>query len=133
MGEKIKVEIGGLNDLLNNIKRVGGNVTDVLIKVTGIGSEIIVGQTKENIIAADLVDTGFMVNSMGYSEPIVENDKVTRNIGSSADYHIYHELGTIYLPATPTLRPALDETEDAIFDATKEILIDYLKEKTGNK
>lgn len=69
----------------------------------------------------DLIDTGNLLNSITvfFSE---ENSRTSALIVVQAEYGIYHELGTVYLPARPFLYPAVVEEQVFFNEAIRQVL-----------
>lgn len=68
---------------------------------------------QEHIQANGQIRTGYMLNS-------VTSDGETVTVG--ADYAVYQNYGTRYLPARPFFEPGLDDTEADIDSAVKDIV-----------
>lgn len=69
--------------------------------------------TQRNIVAHGLVDTGALLNSVR-AERI---GPMAWRVVVGAEYGIYHELGTRFLPARPFLFPAADLIRPAFLSA----------------
>lgn len=77
-------------------------------RATLAGAQVFEGHIKVNIQRQDLIDTGFMLNSVTAES----TSNTEAEAGSKAEYAIYHEYGTSKMPARPYMRPAFDEGKD---------------------
>lgn len=77
---------------------------------------------KANVQAHNLIDTGNLLNSIRARRTGVAQWVVA--VG--ADYGIYHEMGTRFLPARPFLSPAAERAKPT-FDASMRALLRGVK------
>lgn len=75
--------------------------------------------TKRNIQNAGLIDTGAMVNGVT-AQPT--GDPLRWLVVSQQHYHLFHEYGTRFLPAIPTMTPAAEEVAGSFASAMRGLL-----------
>ena len=90
--------------------------------IVKIGFDI-VALTQANIRAHDLIDTGNLLNSVFLDLSKLYMLSVDIIIG--APYGIYHELGTVHLPAKPFLGPAIEAHRQILPQVIKAVFRDY--------
>jgi HK97 gp10 family phage protein len=105
-------------DLLD---RMEADLEDQMSDVIDTTLALIESSTKANIVTHDLIDTGFMLNSVHPEK----TSKLEGQVIVGAEYGIYHELGTRYLPARPFLGPAVDMHTQDFYEAAADVLRSY--------
>lgn len=83
----------------------------------------IVAATQANIRAHDLIDTGNLINSVFLDRSKLYMLSVDIIVG--APYGIYHELGTVHLPAKPFLGPAIEAHRPVLAQVIKAVFRDF--------
>lgn len=114
----------------------------VMRKALYAGGLVIEGNAKRNVVQKDIVDTGFLLNSVytatqeqsgysGISEPAERAGMLLSEerpgpkeaiVSVGAEYAIYHEMGTAGMAARPFMRPAVDESPQQIAEAIAGVL-----------
>jgi HK97 gp10 family phage protein len=119
-------------DSFNNFDQLA-NVLDTAL-AQAVSKTAFDGQAnvQKHIQANDQVDTGFMLNSV-YAKtkdtstykggekalPEVEapSDDKTAYVAVAAEYAIYQDMGTRYMPGHPFFEPGMEETRQSFNDA----------------
>lgn len=66
-------------------------------------------QARQLIVEQNIIDTGHMLNTTEFKPATRRGARVEASFGNySADYAIWHEIGTTRMRARPWLRPALE-------------------------
>ena len=98
------VTIDGINEILNNMKRLGENLTEIVDESLKESAEKIAGDVKQNITSVGAVDTGLMRESVN----VKHAGDCVWIVNSPREYSIFVEFGTGTAgdPAVPhTTRP----------------------------
>lgn len=102
--------------------KIGGDA--VLGKGLDAGAFIVEGKMKQIVVEKDIVDTGALLNSIS----VTTLDGLTRSIGPSVEYAVYHEYGTSRgLAARPFAAPSIIDNKGEIVDAFKVTLLRQIK------
>jgi HK97 gp10 family phage protein len=104
-----------------NWEGVTDRVRNALLVVIDKVAFDIEAATKQRIRGHNLIDTGNLLNSVQTVFP-TEDKGFTAIILVGAEYGIYHEFGTVRLPAKPFLRPSVEENTEKLISAITEIL-----------
>lgn len=96
----IDVRITGVDELLRKVDRASKNVPEAARRGCLRGAVVIEGAAKGHAP----VKTGMLRNSIK-SEPI----PLGAQVGPHVEYAAYQEYGTMYMPAQPYMRPAVEE------------------------
>jgi hypothetical protein len=108
----------------NNWKDIGPATTRRLYDFVDTFGMQVVTDVKANIVFHGLIDTGFMLSSVGYRR--WESGKgITIIVG--AHYAIFHEYGTVYVMRRPFVGPALEMNQQYWEYGLREILRDPLR------
>ncbi len=104
-----------------SLRLVSDTVTPKLIKATALMQQGIVdgletaGQDMENTATQIVpVDTGYLQSTIYHA---VDPSILTLELGASADYAAYVELGTRRMAAQPYIRPAFAAGQEALVQA----------------
>jgi len=106
--------VRGDKTTIAKLGKVSADADDIVEAGLAVGAEIVAAKAVVNIRQHGLIDTGYMMNTTEAGEVQRVGQQVHVDIGTKAEYGIYHELGTIRLPARPFLRPALLSSEGEI-------------------
>lgn len=101
---EIQVSITGIDDALATLDAA---VRPETLR-SGLGAAAFFVEGKAKIKAP--VDTGFLSNS-------IQVDEVTEHqatVVAGAEYAIYQEMGTRFMPAHPFMRPAIEDNQTQI-------------------
>ena len=100
----------------NLLEGADDRVRQNLQKVIDRASFGVQARTQGYIREHDLIDTGFMLNSVAVRklEPLENEVRV------GAEYAIYHELGTVHIPARPFLGPAVEDERPDFEEACRQ-------------
>lgn len=72
-------------------------------------------QARQLIVEQNIIDTGFMLNTTEAKRAIRRGSRLEASFGNyTADYAIWHEIGTTRMRARPWLRPALERVAPSI-------------------
>lgn len=113
-------EVNGLKELNKALKQFSVEVErKILRSIVQAGGQVVVKAAKENVP----VDSGALRDGIirraakGAKTP----GKVVVNVGTATEvfYGVFLELGTSSIPATPWLRPALDDNVSKIITAMR--------------
>ena len=139
---KIGMDLTGDKHLIGELRRLAGAGEGKTVrKSLYAGGLVLEGGIKANIQTKNIIDTGFMLNSV-YTATQDESDYGQAGGSASghtmlpkeqpapdeaivavgADYGIYHEMGTSKMAARPFVRPAVDESGPQVVDAIKSVL-----------
>lgn len=108
----------GVRVVSNDFPRLAGEVRRRAGEYVAKAAHDIEAHTKRNIQGHGLVDTGNLMNSVR----AVKVDALRWQVVVGADYGIYHELGTRFLPARPFLLPAATLVAPSYHDAMRQLL-----------
>jgi hypothetical protein len=98
------------------IRSISKRTQERLRKVVSKTAFDVQAATQDNIRLHDLIDTGFMLNSVN----TLQVSPYSQLIIVSAFYAIYHELGTVNLPAKPFLAPAVEAMRKPFLEAVRQ-------------
>lgn len=96
-----RVRIVGLNKFIGKVSRNANEVDPAVSKEIGFSGL----RVEKNAKKIAPFDTGWMSNEI-YSEKVSE---LNVEVISPADYSIYQEEGTRYMPAQPFMKPSLQK------------------------
>ncbi len=141
------ITVAGSEELLAKLRRLAraGEGRSVR-KALYAGGLVIEGRAKVNIQARNLVDTGFLLNSVytatrdegDYGQagtaagegqemlPRAQPGPEEAIVAVGADYGIYHEMGTRKMAPRPFMRPAADEGGPEAVEAIAAVLRDEI-------
>lgn len=119
MAEKYEVE--GFKELNKALKIFPENVERrILRSMAQAGGQVVVKAARENVpVKTGKLKKGIIRRSKKGPKTA---GRVEVSVGPSQDvfYGMFLEFGTSKIPATPWLRPALDENRDAIIEAMRQ-------------
>lgn len=95
------------------VKRIRKNAAAIVAK-TALDIE---AAAKKNVAAHGLIDTGNLVNSIKAREV----GEMLWRVSVGADYGIYHEMGTRFLPPRPFLSPAAERARPVFMKAMSDL------------
>lgn len=97
------------------------DIRDSLNQVVETIAFIIQRNAQDKIREYDLIDTGDLLNSITviFYE---ENGMLVGVVFVGVDYGIYHEMGTIHLPAKPFLYPSVVNAQIDFHEAVRQVL-----------
>lgn len=115
----------GDKELLDKLKKIGDGLSDKLKDAVGDAAQVVVDSARGKAP----VETGNLKKSI---DKEVENSKDNNcffrvGIGKEAWYGRFAEYGTMYKPARPFLRPAVDENKDDVVKKIREALNDAIE------
>lgn len=148
MSKGLTVTVEGADELRRALKKLGeaaaGRTAREAMKA---GGGVLLGFMQANIVEADLVDTGNLLNNWK-----VENDgDLAAVVGTTTPYAAIHEFGgtvnaktggwlrfqtadgswhtvkSVTIPARPYIRPAIDEHSKDVSEAVGEVIRDEIK------
>lgn len=102
-----RTEVEGAAELDASLHRVAGQLDN--LETAGIKAGQLV---KQRAAAKARVDTGALVRSIR-----ADATGSTVTVGAYASYAAFQEFGTVYVPASPYLRPALEASTTQVVDA----------------
>jgi HK97 gp10 family phage protein len=108
---EVVTEVEGADALAASLSRVGAELDNLEAAGTKVG-QLVKARAQSNAP----VNTGALVRSIR-----AEATGTTVNVGAYTRYAAFQEFGTVYVPASPYLRPALES-------ATTEIVAAYTEE-----
>lgn len=79
--------------------------------------------TKGNIRKHDLIDTGNMLNSVQVLDVIADKG-FSKEVVIGAEYAVFHELGTVHLPAKHMMGESVENVRPGFDAAMKQIFKD---------
>lgn len=107
--------VSGIEKLELNLSRIDQAVSGPGLKralaAAGFTAE---GIAKSIVIDKDILDTGFLLNSIQADVPVLKVNGGEVTIGVAAEYAIHHEFGTSKMAARPFMRPTLIEGKPRI-------------------
>jgi len=106
-GEAVRAEVEGDTALAASLNRVAGELDELQAAGTAGGQAV-----KQRAQADAPVDTGTLARSIR-----ADATGETITVGAYAEYARFQEFGTVYVPASPYLRPALEAAQNQIVDA----------------
>ena len=115
-----RYEVHGLKELNQALKKFPVNVERRMLRsIAGAGGQVVVKAAKQNVpVASGDLKKGIIRRSKkGAKIP----SRVVVSVGASTEvfYGMFLEFGTVKMPATPWLRPALDDNIIEIVAAMK--------------
>lgn len=100
----------GMDRLKLNLNRIDQAVSGPGLKraldAAGFVAE---GIAKSIVVDKDIIDTGFLLNSIQADDPILSRTGGSVDVGVAAEYAKHHEYGTSKMAARPFMRPTLTE------------------------
>lgn len=90
--------------IYNHFPKISSDIAANAALIVAKAAHDIAAGTQSNIAGHGLIDTGAMFNSVK-AEPL---GKLVWRVVVGAEYGVYHEFGTRFLPARPFLGPAAD-------------------------
>lgn len=118
----IKVEVLGVQDVINNLMDIGASAKDLRHGMAKAGAIIEKAAKKECPVG----ETGRLRASIGRE---AHPDHV--DVGTNVEYGVYQEFGTCKMKAHPFLYPALVENEDKIIEAIKDGVLENIAKRFG--
>ena len=112
MTERIHLRV-----VVDNTAQVVDGLEDHAERIVAAFAARIVAGTQRNIAAHGLIDTGNMLNSVA-ARPLGDARWL---VFVGASYAIYHEYGTRYMPARPSLGPAAEAERTAFHEAMRAV------------
>lgn len=106
-GEPFRTEVEGDEALSASLRRVAGEL-DNLQAASAAGAQAIRARAQ----SAAPVDTGTLARSIR-----ADFTGETITVGAYVEYARFQEFGTVYVAASPYLRPALEAAQTQIVDA----------------
>lgn len=103
--------MSGVKIIFNDLPKIAANYRSQAGKEVAKAAIAIEAQTKANIREQDLIDTGFMFNSV-QAEPV---QPFEWRVSVGAEYAPYHEYGTRHIPARPFFTPAISAIRPQFF------------------
>jgi HK97 gp10 family phage protein len=125
-----RVDLEGMEDLEAALRRLGEDVQgEVLREAVDAGAEIVRDVASQ---LAPRSQDGSHGHAPGFLSEHIEKDRQWTRTQNTADTHVgmtkeawygrLQETGTVYQPAQPFLRPALDETKDDVVNEIRDRL-----------
>lgn len=110
--------------------RAAAKIDAAIARLPGEASRVVRGhglqmeaEAKQNIVAMDAVDTGYMLGSVG----IIEKSALSATVAVGAEeYPVYVEYGTSKMEARPFWRRARETVTPLFRDAAEKLLKDFL-------
>ena len=110
--------------------RAAAKIDAAIAQLPGEASRVVRGhglqmeaEAKQNIVAMDAVDTGYMLGSVG----IIEQSALSVTVAVGAEeYPVYVEYGTSKMEARPFWRRARETVTPLFRDAAEKLLKDLL-------
>ena len=110
--------------------RAAAKIDAAIARLPGEASRVVRGhglqmeaEAKQNIVAMDAVDTGYMLGSVG----IIEQSALSVTVAVGAEeYPVYVEYGTSKMEARPFWRRARETVAPLFRDAAEKLLKDFL-------
>ena len=110
--------------------RAAAKIDAAIAQLPGEASRVVRGhglqmeaEAKQNIVAMDAVDTGYMLGSVG----IIEKSALSATVAVGAEeYPVYVEYGTSKMEARPFWRRARETVAPLFRDAAEKLLKDFL-------
>ena len=110
--------------------RAAARIDAAIAQLPGEASRVVRGhglqmeaEAKQNIVAMDAVDTGYMLGSVG----IIEQSALSATVAVGAEeYPVYVEYGTSKMEARPFWRRARETVTPLFRDAAEKLLKDLL-------
>lgn len=116
----VDIRITGVDELLRKADRIAGNADGAARRGCLRGAAIVEGAAKGHAP----VKTGMLRNSIK-SEPI----PMGAQVGPHVEYAAYQEYGTMYMPAQPYMRPAVEEKRKEVQRVVGEAIKDELGDR----
>jgi HK97 gp10 family phage protein len=115
---KVDVQVRGLEELKRELNKLSVAIGDRLINnAARAGARVVARQAKAN---APVGETGALKKSLRVRRRSADDRRrgeVVAYAGTPLFYAKFQEFGTVKQPARPFLRPAVDESTVAIYDA----------------
>jgi HK97 gp10 family phage protein len=108
------------------IRKLSGDITKAAV-TTGVKAQLVVRKTAHDITADAKtlapVDTGNLKNSIGFSDlrKVGRSGSLVVEIGPSANYGLFVEMGTSRMAAQPYMGPAADRRIPAFEQAMAQL------------
>lgn len=113
---RVGMKLVGREDVSRRIRRMHDSVgTRSLVTAGEAAAQPLVNAWKENIVAYPVILTGTYLRSVHHEVGEVNDERVEILVGTDIvdpPYPWFLEMGTRYMSARPTARPAFDESQD---------------------